>query len=57
MMDEPGPISAASTSDEELLGDIDTIADAIEAIRHGEMVIVTDDRDRENEGDLTVAAQ
>ncbi len=30
---------------------------AIEAIRRGEMVIVVDDEDRENEGDLTVAAE
>ena len=30
---------------------------AIEAIRKGEMVIVVDDEDRENEGDLTIAAE
>ena len=30
---------------------------AIEAIRAGQMVIVVDDEDRENEGDLTVAAE
>ena len=29
---------------------------AVEAIRRGEMVIVVDDEDRENEGDLTMAA-
>jgi 3,4-dihydroxy 2-butanone 4-phosphate synthase/GTP cyclohydrolase II len=34
-----------------------TIDAAIEAIRRGEMVIVVDDEDRENEGDLTVAAE
>ena len=33
------------------------IEDAIKAIRHGEMIIVIDDEDRENEGDLTIAAQ
>lgn len=33
------------------------IEPAIEAIRRGEMVIVVDDEDRENEGDLTVAAE
>ena len=33
------------------------VADAIEAIRNGEMVIVVDDEDRENEGDLTIAAE
>ncbi len=30
---------------------------AIEEIRHGRMVVVVDDEDRENEGDLTLAAQ
>jgi 3,4-dihydroxy 2-butanone 4-phosphate synthase / GTP cyclohydrolase II len=33
------------------------IADAIEAIRTGRMVIVVDDEDRENEGDLIFAAE
>jgi len=33
------------------------IEDAIEAIRAGQMVIVVDDADRENEGDLTIAAE
>jgi 3,4-dihydroxy 2-butanone 4-phosphate synthase/GTP cyclohydrolase II len=33
------------------------IADAIDAIRDGRMIIVVDDEDRENEGDLTVAAE
>jgi 3,4-dihydroxy 2-butanone 4-phosphate synthase/GTP cyclohydrolase II len=33
------------------------IEDAVEAIRKGEMVIVVDDEDRENEGDLTIAAE
>jgi 3,4-dihydroxy 2-butanone 4-phosphate synthase / GTP cyclohydrolase II len=33
-----------------------TIPEAIEAIRRGELVIVVDDEDRENEGDLIVAA-
>ncbi len=32
------------------------IDDAIEAIRQGRMVVVVDDEDRENEGDLTMAA-
>ncbi|MCE9586745.1 MAG: bifunctional 3,4-dihydroxy-2-butanone-4-phosphate synthase/GTP cyclohydrolase II [Verrucomicrobia bacterium] len=34
----------------------DSIADVIEEIRRGHMVIVTDDEDRENEGDLVMAA-
>jgi 3,4-dihydroxy 2-butanone 4-phosphate synthase/GTP cyclohydrolase II len=33
------------------------IVEAIEAIRAGRMVIVVDDEDRENEGDLTIAAE
>jgi 3,4-dihydroxy 2-butanone 4-phosphate synthase/GTP cyclohydrolase II len=33
------------------------IEDAIEEIRAGRMVVVCDDEDRENEGDLTMAAQ
>ncbi|PYQ23503.1 MAG: bifunctional 3,4-dihydroxy-2-butanone-4-phosphate synthase/GTP cyclohydrolase II [Acidobacteria bacterium] len=34
-----------------------TIPEAIEDIRAGKMVVVVDDEDRENEGDLTVAAE
>jgi 3,4-dihydroxy 2-butanone 4-phosphate synthase / GTP cyclohydrolase II len=34
-----------------------TIDEAIEEIRQGRMVVVCDDEDRENEGDLTMAAQ
>ena len=33
------------------------IEDALAAIRAGQMVIVVDDEDRENEGDLTIAAE
>jgi 3,4-dihydroxy 2-butanone 4-phosphate synthase/GTP cyclohydrolase II len=33
------------------------IEDAVEAIRDGRMIIVVDDEDRENEGDLTIAAE
>ena len=33
------------------------VTEAIEAIRGGRMVIVVDDEDRENEGDLTIAAE
>ena len=38
-------------------GPFSTIEEAIEDIRAGRMVIVCDDEDRENEGDLTVAAE
>jgi 3,4-dihydroxy 2-butanone 4-phosphate synthase/GTP cyclohydrolase II len=34
-----------------------TVEDAIEDIREGKMVVVVDAADRENEGDLTIAAQ
>jgi 3,4-dihydroxy 2-butanone 4-phosphate synthase / GTP cyclohydrolase II len=34
-----------------------SIEEAIEEIREGRMVVVVDDEDRENEGDLTIAAQ
>src|ERR1043165_8191264 len=33
------------------------IEDAIEAIRAGRLVVVVDDEDRENEGDLRIAAE
>jgi 3,4-dihydroxy 2-butanone 4-phosphate synthase/GTP cyclohydrolase II len=35
---------------------LDTIEEAIEAIRNGEIIIVVDDEDRENEGDFVCAA-
>ncbi|HEX4308340.1 MAG TPA: 3,4-dihydroxy-2-butanone-4-phosphate synthase, partial [Solirubrobacterales bacterium] len=34
-----------------------TIEEAIEEIRRGKMVVVCDGEDRENEGDLVMAAQ
>ena len=36
---------------------LDTIAEAIEDFRQGKFVIVVDDEDRENEGDLIIAAE
>ncbi|MBT28209.1 MAG: 3,4-dihydroxy-2-butanone-4-phosphate synthase [Thalassobius sp.] len=36
---------------------LDTIAEAIEAIKNGEIVVVVDDEDRENEGDFVCAAE
>jgi 3,4-dihydroxy 2-butanone 4-phosphate synthase/GTP cyclohydrolase II len=38
-------------------GPFATIEAAVEAIRAGRMIIVVDDEDRENEGDLTIAAE
>jgi len=36
---------------------LDSIEDAIEAIKRGEVIIVVDDEDRENEGDFVCAAE
>lgn len=36
---------------------MDKIQEAIEAIRNGEIIILVDDEDRENEGDLVMAAE
>lgn len=36
---------------------LDKISDAIEAIKNGEVIIVVDDEDRENEGDFVCAAE
>jgi 3,4-dihydroxy 2-butanone 4-phosphate synthase/GTP cyclohydrolase II len=38
-------------------GPFSTVEEALEDIRAGRMVVVCDDEDRENEGDLTMAAQ
>ncbi|MCA1745769.1 MAG: 3,4-dihydroxy-2-butanone-4-phosphate synthase, partial [Bacteroidales bacterium] len=37
--------------------ELNTIEEAIEAIRKGELIIVVDDEDRENEGDFIAAAE
>ena len=37
-------------------GPFATIPEAVDAIKNGKMIIVVDDEDRENEGDLTIAA-
>ena len=42
---------------EEAAGSFSTIEEAIDEIRRGRMVVVCDDETRENEGDLTIAAQ
>ncbi|MCL4494332.1 MAG: bifunctional 3,4-dihydroxy-2-butanone-4-phosphate synthase/GTP cyclohydrolase II [Firmicutes bacterium] len=42
-------------NNEELL-DFNTIDEALEALRRGEMIVVVDDENRENEGDLLMAA-
>ncbi len=45
------------TSDAEPAIRFDCIADALAAIRNGEAIVVVDDENRENEGDLICAAQ
>ena len=39
------------------MSDFATVEQAIEDIKNGKMVVVVDDEDRENEGDLTMAAE
>jgi 3,4-dihydroxy 2-butanone 4-phosphate synthase/GTP cyclohydrolase II len=53
MTQTPGP----PADDGDLRSKFHSVQEAVDAIRRGEMVIVTDDLDRENEGDLTMAAQ
>ena len=36
---------------------LDTIEEAIEAVRQGKIIIVADDEDRENEGDMICASE
>lgn len=42
---------------EEKMKKFDTVTEAIEAIKRGEIILVTDDPDRENEGDFICAAE
>ena len=35
----------------------DSVEDALEALRQGKIILVTDDEDRENEGDFICAAE
>ena len=47
---------ATSISENTITFKLNTIADAIEDIRNGKVIIVVDDEDRENEGDFLAAA-
>ncbi len=47
----------STAADEEIVRPFSSIEQAIEDIRSGRMVVVCDDENRENEGDLTLAAQ
>ncbi|MDR1358317.1 MAG: 3,4-dihydroxy-2-butanone-4-phosphate synthase, partial [Coriobacteriales bacterium] len=44
-------------TEEEIREQLDTIADALAALQQGEQILVIDDHDRENEGDLICAAE
>ncbi len=50
-------IPTAETSAMEAMSPFAPIEDAVERFRRGEMVIICDDEDRENEGDLAIAAE
>ncbi|CAO2814765.1 unnamed protein product [Amaranthus hypochondriacus] len=61
---ETSPISVGFAMEDDLGDDLDrptqgfhSIPDAIEDIRQGKIVIVVDDKDRENQGDLVMAAE
>ena len=49
-------MSKRKPSEADETGPFAPVAEAVSAIRNGDMVIVVDDEDRENEGDLTLAA-
>ena len=55
----PSGVLANERANGSLMSDIafDKVEDAVAAIRRGDMVIVADDEDRENEGDLVCAAE
>jgi 3,4-dihydroxy 2-butanone 4-phosphate synthase/GTP cyclohydrolase II len=50
-------LSTFATMSEMMKNKLDSIPEAIEAIRKGEVIIVVDDEDRENEGDFLTAAR
>src|SRR5690606_36925329 len=61
-LDEQGGRPASGTSLGEPEGEpvnhsLATIPEAIEDLRQGRMIILVDDEDRENEGDLVLAAE
>lgn len=54
--DPIGRLYELFTAEQDSCLECDSIEDALAAIANGEMVIVVDDEDRENEGDLIMAA-
>jgi 3,4-dihydroxy 2-butanone 4-phosphate synthase/GTP cyclohydrolase II len=57
MLEFPMTTDSKPASERVVLPQIAAITDAIEDIRQGRMVILVDDEDRENEGDLVIAAE
>jgi 3,4-dihydroxy 2-butanone 4-phosphate synthase/GTP cyclohydrolase II len=53
----PRPRYHLSVTDTTITTPFASVEDAIEDVREGTFVVVVDDEDRENEGDLTIAAQ
>ncbi|HEV7942767.1 MAG TPA: bifunctional 3,4-dihydroxy-2-butanone-4-phosphate synthase/GTP cyclohydrolase II [Solirubrobacteraceae bacterium] len=53
----PDPQTGSRTAGQAAESPFSTVEEAIEEIRQGKMVVVCDDEDRENEGDLVMAAQ
>jgi 3,4-dihydroxy 2-butanone 4-phosphate synthase/GTP cyclohydrolase II len=47
---------ATPSNDKQAWSGLDRTEDIIAALRAGEMVVILDDEDRENEGDLIMAA-
>ncbi|KAJ2585186.1 hypothetical protein EV177_009995, partial [Coemansia sp. RSA 1804] len=52
-----GAVRSGSTAVATPNVEFDTISSALEALRNGEAIIVMDNEDRENEGDLIFAAE
>src|SRR5688572_1989561 len=52
----PARLELTTTNGGTPVSHLATIDEAVKRIRRGEMVLVVDDEDRENEGDLTMAA-
>lgn len=51
---EPATVDVTKQGD---VVQLDSVEDAIVAFRNGEFLVVVDDMDRENEGDLIIAAE
>lgn len=54
---QPAPATVDRSAQTGDIVQLDRVEDALEAFRRGEFVVVVDDMDRENEGDLIIAAE